>query len=101
VLGGLQAGGVIVQTSNEPSGYVPGRDLETIGAKHLLDLVRLAGEDRFLSVAALPAPEPVEDMLRRIDSATEAALENMTAKDLAGARPDSPESLAPTGSRAV
>jgi membrane protein len=101
VLGGLQAGGVVVQTSNEPSGYVPGRDLETIGAKQLLDLVRLAGEDRFLTVAALPAPEPVEEMLRRIDSTTEAALANMTAKDLAGGHPDTPESLARSGSRAV
>ncbi len=101
VLGGLQAGGVIVQTSNEPSGYVPARDLETIGAKHLLDLVRLAGEDRFLSVAALPAPEPVEEMLRRIDGATEAALENMTAKDLAGGRPASSEAQGQTGPHAV
>lgn len=90
ILGSLQEGGVVVQTSDEPRGYVPGRDLEIIGVKQLLDLVRLSGEDRFLSIAALPAPEPIEEMLRRVDSATEAALEDMTAKDLAGARREIP-----------
>ncbi|MGB8432766.1 MAG: YhjD/YihY/BrkB family envelope integrity protein, partial [Burkholderiales bacterium] len=99
ILGSLQVGGVVVQTSEEPRGYVPGRDLETIGAKQLLDLVRLSGEDRFLSIAALPAPEPIEEMLRRVDSAAEAALANVTAKDLAGGRPAVPEGLAQTGPR--
>ncbi len=98
VLGGLRTGGVVVATGDEPHGYVPARDLETISAKQLLDLVRLAGEDRFLSVAALPAPEPVEEMLRRIDTATGAALESMTVKDLAAARPDTPDASARNGS---
>ncbi len=101
VLGGLQTGGVVVQTGNDPRGYVPGRDLEAVTAKQLLDLVRAAGEDRYLSVRGLPAPEPVEEMLRRIDRATDAALENMTAKDLAGALADPPQSSTPTGPRAV
>jgi membrane protein len=101
VLGGLDSGGVVVQTGEEPRGYVPARDLETVSAKHLLDLVRLAGEDRFLSLAALPAPEPVEEMLQRVDAATEAALANMTLKDLAEGRPASSEPSASTGPHAA
>ena len=99
LLDALKAGGVVAQTTDEPRGYIPARDLGTVSAKQLLDLVRGAGEDRYLSIASLPAPEPIEEMLRRIDRATDAALEGMTAKDLAGPLPESPP--AQTGPRAV
>lgn len=101
LLDGLTTGGVVVQTVDEPRGYVPARDLGAVTAKQLLDLVRSAGEDRYLSVAALPAPEPVEDLLRRTDRAVETALEGMTVKELAGALPESLRSAEQTGPRTV
>ena len=91
LLDGLKSGGVVAVTADEPRGYLPARDLGTVSAKQLLDLVRGSGGDRYLDVRALPAPEPVEEMLRRIDRATDAALENMTAEDLAGAHPAPPQ----------
>jgi len=95
LLDGLRSGGVVAATADEPRGYIPARDLGTVSAKQLLDLVRGAGGDRYLDVRALPAPEPVEEMLRRIDRATDAALETVTVADLAGTRsalaqPDAP-----------
>jgi len=101
LLDGLVSGGIVVPTSDEPRAYVPARDLETVTAKQLLDQVRGAGEDRYLSVEALPAPEAVEDLLRRTDQAVETALERITVKDLAGALPETSQSAAETGPRAV
>jgi membrane protein len=85
LLGVLAAGGVLVRTSEEPSGYVPARDLETITVKQLLETVRTIGENRFLNVESLPAPEMVEDVMRKTDRAVEVALGGMTIKELAGA----------------
>jgi membrane protein len=88
LLGVMTTGGVLVRTSEEPSGYVPARDLGTLTLKELLETVRTIGENRFLNVASLPAPEVVEDVIRRADRAVEAALGGMTVKDLAGAPPE-------------
>ena len=96
LLDGLAAGGMVVQTVDAPRAYVPARDLETVTVKQLLDMVRSAGEDRFLNVVALPAPEPVEALLRRAERAVEADLEGMTVKELAGAIPGSPVATAQT-----
>ena len=66
-----------------PPGWLPLRDLESASAKDLLDAVRTAGESRYLSVAALPAPEPVERLLKLSDEALASALSGITLKDLA------------------
>ena len=97
----LTNAGIVVQTVDEPRGYVPARDLETISAKQLIDAVRRSGEDRILSVQTLPVPGPVEDVLRRADRAAEAALEGVTVKDLAGTLPSAEQPAVPAGPRAV
>jgi len=101
VLDALVAGAVLVQTLDEPRGFVPARDLATVSLKQLLDIVRSAGEDRFLGIHALPAPAPVEALLARTDRAVEAALENVTVKDLAASTTDARESSPAAGPRAV
>jgi membrane protein len=102
VLGALQAGGILARTGDDPPGYLPVRELDQVTAKQLLDAVRVAGEDRFLSAAALPAPEPVEQMLARLDQAAETALRDLTVRDLAtAAAPEASESTARVGPRAI
>lgn len=101
VLGALQAGGILARTADEPPGYLPVRDLDQVRAKELLDAVRVAGEDRYLSAAHLPGPEPVEQLIARLDQAAEAALRELTVRDLAGALPERAEAAARSGPRAI
>ena len=83
VLDALRERGILVCTGDVPPGWLPLRDLESASAKDLLDAVRTAGESRYLSVAALPAPEPVERLLKLSDEALASALSGITLKDLA------------------
>ena len=87
VLDSLRERGILACTGDDPPGWLPLRDLESASAKDLLDAVRGAGEDRYLSIEALPVPEPVERLLRRSDEALASALSGVTLKDLA-ANPD-------------
>ena len=83
VLEALRARGILTCTGDEPPGWLPVRDLASVSAKDLLDAVRAAGEDRYLSVDALPAPEPVERLLERADETAAAALSGISLRDLA------------------
>jgi membrane protein len=83
VLDALRDGGLLAESVGAPVRYLPARDLSTVSVKHLLDVVRAAGEDSFLSPANLPVPPGVEELLQRVDRATAAALGDMSVKDLA------------------
>ncbi len=84
-LDALQARRLLVQSQDEPPLFLPGRDPSLIGVVDVLDAVRSAGEARFVSPDALPAPLLVEEALQRAGSAVEAALGGMSLRDLAAA----------------
>jgi membrane protein len=86
VLGALRTRGILARTGEDPPAWLPARDLAAVNAKELLDAVRSAGEDRYLGVQALPAPAPVEQLLRRCEQASVSALAGITLKDLAAPR---------------
>jgi membrane protein len=86
----LQARNILTTTGDEPPGWLPVRDLDNVSANELLDTVRTAGEEQYLNTQALPVSEAVEQVLRRYDDATDAALRGVTVKDLAGTLPDEP-----------
>ncbi len=90
VLGALRARGILASTADDPSAWLPARDLASVSAKELLDAVRAAGEDRYLSVEALPGSEPVERLLKRSDDAAASVLGKVTLKDLAANPPAPP-----------
>jgi len=87
LLEALRARGILACTGDDPPGWLPVRDLAAVSAKDLLDAVRAAGEDRYLSAGALPGPEPVEQLLKRYDDAMKTALGKVTLKDLAASPP--------------
>jgi membrane protein len=101
LLGVMTAGGVLVRTSDEPSGYVPARDLATLTVKQLLEMVRTIGESRFLNVESLPAPEAVEDVIGETERAAQTALGGMTIKDLAATPPETMRQSEPPAPRAA
>ncbi len=83
VLDALHQGGLLVQSNDDPPGYLPARDLANVSVKDVLDTVRSAGEDRFLSPDRLPAPGEVEDVIQRLDETARQTVGNISVKELA------------------
>ncbi|MEO8279944.1 MAG: YihY/virulence factor BrkB family protein [Ideonella sp.] len=87
VVGALQHAKLLVPTDDDPPRYLPGRDPELITVEAILDAVRCAGEDNFMTPAHLPAPAAVEATLARIGTAIAAELGNMNLRQLADETP--------------
>jgi membrane protein len=83
VLDALERGNVLARNGDDPPRYLPGRDPATIRLAEVLETVRAAGEEGFLS-PALPMPAPaVDEVLARVQQAVAASMEGMTLRDLA------------------
>lgn len=83
VLDALERRELVVQSGDDPPLYLPARDPALIFVATVLDAVRAAGEERFLSPEGLPAPQPVDDVLDRIRLAVESSVGDMTLRELA------------------
>ena len=83
VLDALCKGGLLAESNDTPSTYLPARDLSRVSVKQLLDAVRAAGEDHFLSPERLPAPAEVEDVLERLERASRNAVGEISVAHLA------------------
>jgi membrane protein len=83
VLDALQARGLMVATAQEMPTYLPARDPARMLVAEVLDTVRAAGEDGFLSPAVLPAVGSVDDVIAQLQQATVSALDSMSLRDLA------------------
>jgi membrane protein len=84
VIGALEAAGILVASRDNPPAYLPKRDLGLLPIRTVLESVRAAGEERFISHDALVLASPVADVLQRIDRARNAALDDMPVTALAG-----------------
>ena len=98
VLDALEQRGLIAQSTDEPPTYLPARDLSLITVSQVLETVRAAGEERFLSPEGLPVPQPVEAVLERVREAVESSVGEMTLRDLAaqGYKPEAAVSISPS-----
>ncbi|WP_418318355.1 YhjD/YihY/BrkB family envelope integrity protein [Piscinibacter sakaiensis] len=74
---------MLCATDAEPSTYIPARDPAQIPVAAILQAVRAAGEDMFMTPAQLPAPAPVEAALAKIDQAVDAGLGGISLRELA------------------
>jgi len=63
----------------------------------VIETVRAAGEERFFSPAALPAPRPVVEVLDRMQQAVEASVGDITLRALAaqGSEPAKRDRMVP------
>ena len=82
VLKALQQAELLKQTSDDPPGYLPGRDLATIPIASVLTTVRRVGEEGFVSPAALPLPESVELLIARMEDAAGLTLQGVSIKTI-------------------
>ncbi len=83
ILDALQKRGLMVATAQDMPSYLPAQDPARIMVADVLDTVRAAGEDGFLSPAALPSVGAVDQLIAQLQQATVSALDNMTLRDLA------------------
>lgn len=81
-LGRLQKTGYVLETAREPAEYVLAKDPALIGLYELLDRLH-KGVGGFHHPVRLPSPDPVGNLLLRLEQATAQALGNLTLKDLA------------------
>jgi membrane protein len=70
----------LITTGDDPAYYVPGRDLQTITIKEVLNVVREDSEENNVNNAF--ANECVANLLKELDSITGKHLENKTIRDL-------------------
>lgn len=83
VLDALEQRGLLAQSSDDPPHYLPARDPSLILVSQVLDTVRSAGEERFVSPEGLPAGQPVDRVIDRMQQAVESAVGEMTLRELA------------------
>lgn len=83
VLGILQRCGLIIASDEEPVGYLPARPWEDEPVHSVLDAVRTAEVERAIDYPAVESQPAVEDLLAQTESASRAAVEMVSLKDLA------------------
>ena len=77
----LERRGLIIETGDDTTGYIPGRDLGTITLRELFDAVRLAEENSLTSESLLPYGE-VEGVMEGIDCAIKDTLGEQSLRSL-------------------
>ncbi len=90
ILDALQAGGLLTQSNDDPPAYLPARDLTTVSVHELLEIVRNAGEDRYLAPSALPASAPVERALAQFGNTLQSSFAPLSIMDLVDEKPAGP-----------
>ena len=83
VIGALEAAGLHVATRDNPPAYLSKRDLGQLPIRTVLESVRAAGEERFISHDALALPPQVAEVIERIDQARNAAIDDLPVTRLA------------------
>ena len=80
VLSALEARGLVVQTGDDPPGYLPSRDTDSIALADLLDAVRTSGEEDYLGPDAFSVPAELESVLEARDRAAAAQVQGLTLR---------------------
>jgi len=88
VLDALERRGLLVVAGEDAPIYLPARDPGRIAVAEVLDAVRAAGEDGFLSPSVLPVERSVDALVGRLQQAAIDALGGMTLRELAEQAPD-------------
>lgn len=74
--------GFLAETGDEPPAYLPRQDVDTIRITELYEVLRCAGENRFLALKKLPHQLQVEELMSATQRAIEAEIGTKTLKQL-------------------
>ncbi len=83
VLDALERRVLLMQSNDDPPIYLPARDPSLIFVTEVLATARAADEERFQPPEGLPAPQPVDAVLARVQRAVESSVADMTMRELA------------------
>jgi len=83
VIDAMIRAGIVTETADEPTRYLPARAFEMINVKELLDAVRTAEEAPSLAAETLPREPEIENLLARLDAVVDQSLSGRTLRDLA------------------
>ena len=83
VLDALESQQLLVQSSDDPPRYLPGRDPSLISVMQILETVRSSGEERFLSPVGLPTPPAVDKLFVDMQQALAASVGGISLRELA------------------
>jgi membrane protein len=78
----LKKQGFIIETNEEPSGYLPSRDINVIKLKELIHAVRVSEEVSFNIEKRYPELAEVDKVTKKIENAIEEALGETTLKEI-------------------
>lgn len=92
VLRALRNAGLVTENSDDPPRYLPNAPLETVRVAAVLDAVRREGGDGIVRLRPRREPGAVAEVRQAIDGAVEAALAEMSVKDMAQVAGKSPAS---------
>jgi membrane protein len=74
--------GFLVETVAESAAYLPRHDVDTMRLAELYEAVRSVGENRFLTISALPHQQQVEEAMAAVERAIQTELGERTLRDL-------------------
>jgi membrane protein len=83
ILEQLEVAGLIARTGDDQSTYLPARPLEATSIKEVIDAVKSADEEGYITLDDLPAEKEVDTLRDELDEAVSATLGQRTLKDLA------------------
>ena len=78
----LEKNGLISESSEEPTTYFPARDIETIKLATVIDAIRRDEKAPWTTFRDDPEVSQIGAIMRRVDDAIDAALDQKTIKDL-------------------
>lgn len=82
VLDALERRTLIVASADDPTTYLPARDPGRILVAEVLEAVRMAGEEGFLSPSLVPVQPVVDRLVTRLQRSTAESLAGMSIRDL-------------------
>jgi membrane protein len=95
VLDALERRGLLVASAGDPCTYLPALDPGRILVADVLETVRAAGEEGFLSPVVVPTASAVERLVAQLQQTATASLAGMTLRDLVAQGDDAGAPRAP------
>jgi len=74
--------GLVVATDNEPPAFFPGKEIETIYVKEIIDSVRLFGEDRDTSSSKDILIPEVDNIMKQMENASAGSVGKISLREL-------------------
>lgn len=73
---------LLIETSGEPSGYLPARSMDKISLHEIFESIRESGETERFNIGSIPSDASIDAVIQRINQTIDGSLANTTLLDL-------------------